>query len=195
MEWRWRARFTCAFPGPRCDVELFCEPSELAGDAAANYKMMEAAEALRRRPESSAAHCSSDARALLGTGVTGPRRDARVKASARLTRWRGWRREDRCGGHSLGSTERFGRTCRRIRSRRLHGDLHGGETVSRLSPNCDHVGALTVTPIGTPASFYDNAQLELVEPAMFLELLAPRPPRTGTRARSGMRFDRGRIHR
>ena len=33
-----------------------------------------------------------------------------------------------------------------------------------------------MAPIGTPASFYADAQLELVEPAMFRELLAPRPP-------------------
>ena len=43
-------------------------------------------------------------------------------------------------------------------------------------PNCDHVGELAVAPIGSPASFYADAQLELVEPAMFRDLLAPRPP-------------------
>src|SRR5262249_41282610 len=33
------------FPDAPLQVELFCEPSELAGDAAANYKMLRAAEA------------------------------------------------------------------------------------------------------------------------------------------------------
>ena len=45
-----------------------------------------------------------------------------------------------------------------------------------MPPNCDHVGELVVGPIGSPPSLYEQVRLSLVEPAMFRELLAPRPP-------------------
>ena len=45
-----------------------------------------------------------------------------------------------------------------------------------MPPNCDHVGELVVGPIGSPLSLYENAPVSLVEPTMFRELLAPRPP-------------------
>ncbi len=44
-----------------------------------------------------------------------------------------------------------------------------------LPPNCDRVGELIVVPIGAPAELYAGASLELLEPSMFRELLAPRP--------------------
>ena len=46
-----------------------------------------------------------------------------------------------------------------------------------LPPNCDHVGKLTVGPIGSPASLFADVRLEIVEPEMFRMALAPRRPR------------------
>jgi NAD(P)H-hydrate epimerase len=43
-----------------------------------------------------------------------------------------------------------------------------------LPPNCDHVGELVVGQIGSPAALLSAAALELVEPALFASLLAPR---------------------
>ena len=45
-----------------------------------------------------------------------------------------------------------------------------------MPPNCDHVGELIVAPIGSPAALYSQARVELLQPAMFRDLLAPRPP-------------------
>jgi NAD(P)H-hydrate epimerase len=44
-----------------------------------------------------------------------------------------------------------------------------------LAPACDHMGELRVSQIGSPASLYEDVWLSLIEPAMFRELLAPRP--------------------
>jgi NAD(P)H-hydrate epimerase len=43
-----------------------------------------------------------------------------------------------------------------------------------MPPNCDNVGELVVGPIGSSPELYADAWLELLEPAMFDELLAPR---------------------
>jgi NAD(P)H-hydrate epimerase len=45
-----------------------------------------------------------------------------------------------------------------------------------LAPNCNHIGELAVGQIGSPAALYDHVRLSLVEPAMFRDLLQPRPP-------------------
>jgi NAD(P)H-hydrate epimerase len=45
-----------------------------------------------------------------------------------------------------------------------------------MPPNCDQIGELRVGAIGSPAELYAGAWLELVEPAMFGEVLAPRDP-------------------
>jgi NAD(P)H-hydrate epimerase len=48
-----------------------------------------------------------------------------------------------------------------------------------LAPNCDAVGELRVGAIGSPPAMYDaddSVWLSLVQPAMFGQVLAPRPP-------------------
>jgi NAD(P)H-hydrate epimerase len=45
-----------------------------------------------------------------------------------------------------------------------------------MPPNCDHIGELIVGAIGSPPDLYAGAWLSLLEPAMFVELLAPRKP-------------------
>lgn len=44
-----------------------------------------------------------------------------------------------------------------------------------MPPNCDSMGELVVGQIGSPAALYEAASLEVVEPAMFAGLMAPRP--------------------
>ncbi|HMC61669.1 MAG TPA: NAD(P)H-hydrate dehydratase, partial [Candidatus Solibacter sp.] len=44
-----------------------------------------------------------------------------------------------------------------------------------MPPNCDHVGELVVRSIGSAPELYQDIRLSLLEPAMFRELLAPRP--------------------
>ncbi|MGA7240190.1 MAG: NAD(P)H-hydrate dehydratase [Bryobacteraceae bacterium] len=163
------------FPGAALRVELFCDPAELAGDAAANFNMLEAAQVMRADGGARCPTLVIDA--LLGTGVTGPATGRALEGIRKINALAadGGAKivaVDIPSGLPSDSGEPGGEFA--------HADYTVTFTAAKpchvFPPNCDHVGALTVTPIGTPASFYDNAQLELVEPAMFRELLAPRPP-------------------
>jgi ADP-dependent NAD(P)H-hydrate dehydratase / NAD(P)H-hydrate epimerase len=162
-------------PFTQLRVELFYDPSELTGDAAANYRMLSAAEALRQDQMTQPPTLVIDA--LLGTGVTGPATgralDGIRKINA-LAANRGPRvvAVDIPSGLPSDSGEPAGEFAR--------ADFTVTFTAPKpchvFPPNCDHVGELIVAQIGTPASFYADCKLELVEPAMFRELLAPRPP-------------------
>jgi ADP-dependent NAD(P)H-hydrate dehydratase / NAD(P)H-hydrate epimerase len=162
------------FPRAPLRVEFFCEPGELTGDAAANYRMLESSRGLRRGEAAQDPTLVIDA--LLGTGVTGPaagrvlegirRVNALAAAGAKAVA------VDIPSGMPGDSGEPTGEFA--------HADYTVTFTAPKpchaLPPNCDHVGELRVAPIGSPESFYADARLELVEPAMFRELLAPRPP-------------------
>ncbi len=163
------------FPGVPLRLELFCDPAELQGDAAANYRMLEAAQVPSHGDGAQYPTLVIDA--LLGTGITGPATgralegirkinalasDSGVKVVA----------VDIPSGMPSDSGEPAGEFAR--------ADYTVTFTAPKpchvFPPNCDHVGELHVAPIGTPASFYADVRLELVEPAMFRDLLAPRPP-------------------
>lgn len=163
------------FPGAPLRVELFCDPAELAGDAAANYKMLGAAKAMRG--DDSPQYPTLVIDALLGTGITGPATGRALEGIREINALAA-----DCGatvvavdvpsGLPSDSGEPMGEFA--------HADYTVTFTAPKpchvFPPNCDHVGELRVAPIGSPASFYADAQLELVEPAMFRELLGPRPP-------------------
>ncbi len=163
------------FPGAALRVELFCDPAELAGDAAANFKMLEAAEAMRG--DESPRYPTLVIDALLGTGITGPATGRALEGIRKMNALAA-----DCGAKIVavdipsGMPSDSGEPVGEI----AHADYTVTFTAPKpchvFPPNCDHVGELTVAPIGSPASFYADAQLELVEPAMFRELLAPRPP-------------------
>jgi NAD(P)H-hydrate epimerase len=160
------------FPDAPLRVEFFFDPSELRGEAAANYKMLEAAAV----PLAAAAPPSLVIDALLGTGVTGPatgralegirRVNALAAAGAKVVA------VDLPSGMPSDSGEPAGEFA--------HADYSVTFTAPKpchvLPPNCDYVGEFVVAPIGSPESYYADVQLELLEPGMFHELLAPRPP-------------------
>jgi ADP-dependent NAD(P)H-hydrate dehydratase / NAD(P)H-hydrate epimerase len=162
------------FPKAGLRMELACDPNELTGDAAANYKMLDAAHASRTDPFVRPPTLVIDA--LLGTGITGsatgPVADGIRKINSLAQYGVKIVAVDIPSGMPSDSGEPAGEIA------------HADYTVTFTSPkpchvfppNCDRVGELIVAPIGSPASFYADAQLELVEPAMFRELLAPRPP-------------------
>lgn len=163
------------FPDAALRVELFCDPVELQGDAAANYKMLQAAGALRR--DESARNPTIVIDALLGTGVTGPATGRALEGIRAINASTGENAPaivavDIPSGMPSDSGEPTGEFA--------HADFTVTFTAPKpchaFPPNCDYVGELTVAPIGTPPSFYADTQLELLEPAMFRELLAPRPP-------------------
>ena len=163
------------FPKAALHVELFCEPAELSGDAAANYEMLLAAEAFRH-PGEGAAEPTLVIDALLGTGITGPA-TGRALAGIHRVNELGDRGAtiiavDIPSGLPSDSGEPTGEFA--------YADYTVTFTAPKpchvSPPNCDHVGELIVAQIGSPASFYADCKLELLEPAMFRELLAPRPP-------------------
>jgi ADP-dependent NAD(P)H-hydrate dehydratase / NAD(P)H-hydrate epimerase len=162
------------FPNAGLRVELACDPNELSGDAAANYKMLDAAQVLRTDPFVRPPTLVIDA--LLGTGITGP-------AIGRAAE--GIRKINSLAQHGArvvavdipsGMPSDSGDLAPEF----AHADFTVTFTAPKpchvFPPNCDHVGEWVVAPIGSPASFYADAQLELVEPGMFRDLLAPRPP-------------------
>jgi NAD(P)H-hydrate epimerase len=161
------------FPAAPLRVELFFVPSELRGEAAANYKMLEAAAVLQPgavRPPSLVID------ALLGTGVTGPATGRALEGIRRVNALAAAGTKvvavDLPSGMPSDSGEPAGEFA--------HADYSVTFTAPKpchvFPPNCDHVGEFAVAPIGSPESYYADVQLELVEPAMFRELLAPRPP-------------------
>jgi ADP-dependent NAD(P)H-hydrate dehydratase / NAD(P)H-hydrate epimerase len=163
------------FPAAALRVELFCDPAELAGDAAANYMMLNAAQALQGDDGPQYPTLVIDA--LLGTGITGPAAGRALEGIHEINALAA-----DCGARVVavdipsGMPSDSGEPAGEF----AHADYTVTFTAPKpchvFPPNCDHVGELVVAPIGSPASFYAGAQLELVEPAMFRELLAPRPP-------------------
>lgn len=154
------------------DVVLAADPAELQGDALANWRMLELAGVRASRqiePRMRAATLVVDA--LLGTGLDGP---ARGRAAE-------WIREMNTGFPAA-----------RIVSIDIPSGLHEeGESVRPeatvtftapkpeqvLPPTCDRTGELHVVEIGTPRAWLEqNAELwlNLIEPAHFARLLAPR---------------------
>lgn len=163
------------WPLAQLRVELFCDPSELTGDAAANYAMLKAAEALHQDAMTRPPTLVIDA--LLGTGITGPATGRALDGIRKINALTAGGETkaiavDVPSGLPSDSGEPTGEFA--------HADFTVTFTAPKpchaFPPNCDHIGEMIVAQIGTPASFYADCKLELLEPAMFRELLAPRPP-------------------
>ncbi len=159
-------------------VVLIAAPEDLKGDAAQNYRMLQVCgcPVLREIPsEARLADIVVDA--LLGTGISGPATGPILEAI----------REINTGfplakvvavdipsgmpsdtGQPIGEQARADYTVTFTAPKPAH----------VLPPNCDSIGELRVSPIGSPPKLYDeddSISLALVEPAMFRHLLAPRP--------------------
>lgn len=162
------------FPEAALRIELFFEPAELSGDAAANYKMMTAAGAFRQ--DDSALQPTLVLDAVLGTGITGAAKGRALEGIRRV--------------NALGDQ---GATVVAVDiPSGLPSDsgAAAGESVVAdytvtftapkpgqcVPPNCNLCGELVVAPIGSPETLYADAKVELVEPSMFARILAPRPP-------------------
>jgi NAD(P)H-hydrate epimerase len=157
-------------------VVLIAEPESLQGDAAANLRMLKACGCPLLRS------ISPDARllatvvidALLGTGISGAAHGAILDSIREINQGfplakvvavdipSGMNSDS---GTSEGEFARADATVTFTAPKLAHA----------MPPNCDHIGELVVDPIGSPAEFYADVKLELVEPAMFAPLLAPRP--------------------
>ena len=159
------------------DVVLVAAPEELAGDAAANYRMFEASGGRVHRERMPAMHDATIiVDALLGTGLKGPASGAMLHAirqinnefpSARVVA------VDIPSGLASDSGRALGESVR--------ADFTITFTAPKaglvLAPNCDQVGELRVCPIGSPAELFENDPeiwLSLIQPRLFTALLVPR---------------------
>jgi ADP-dependent NAD(P)H-hydrate dehydratase / NAD(P)H-hydrate epimerase len=159
-------------------VVLFAAPEELKGDAAVNYRMLEACGCpVAREIPAEARSATLVIDALLGTGITGPAAGRMLDAIREIN-----------GGfplakvvavdipsgmpsdsaHPTGEYARAGYTV----------TFTAPKVAQVLPPNCDHVGELAVAAIGSPPEWFEEDPgiwLSLVAPGMFDRLLAPRP--------------------
>lgn len=164
------------FPGLWLRTVLLAAPEDLKGDAAANYRMLEACgcPVLRGFPtDGGAATLVIDA--VLGTGISGAPSGVAASAISQINAAFPLAKAvavDIPSGMSSDSADSPGPVAR--------ADYTVTFTAPKLGqvmpPNCDRTGELVVVPIGSPENLYADANLELVEPAMFRDLLAPRPP-------------------
>ncbi len=160
-------------------VAMAGDPAGLKGDAAQNYRMLDACGCPVSReltPDMRTATIVIDA--LLGTGLKGPATGVLLD----------WIRE-------INNGFPLARTVAVDIPSGLDSDApsSAGETVRAdftvtftapkvgqvLAPNCARVGALRILPIGSSPSLYENDPsifLSLVEPAQFSNLFAPREP-------------------
>ena len=157
-------------------VVLFADPDELKGDAAANYRMLEACGCpVAREIPPDARYATLLLDALLGTGISGPATGRMLEAIREINRGFPLAKVvavDIPSGMPSDSGEPVGEFARADATVTFTAFKVG----QVLPPNCDHVGELVVGPIGSPAALFEGIPLCLVAPEMFQTLLAPRPP-------------------
>jgi NAD(P)H-hydrate epimerase len=158
------------------DVVLLAAPEDLKGDAAANYRMLSACGCpVSREIPADARQATLVVDALLGTGINGPATGAMLEGIREINRGfplaqvvavdipSGMPSDS---GNPVGEFARADYTV----------TFTAPKAAQVLPPNCDGVGELVVGPIGSPPELYEDVWLSLLEPEMFEELLAPRPP-------------------
>ena len=157
-------------------VVLLAAPDDLKGDAAANFRMLQACGcgvAQEIPAESRNATLVLDA--LLGTGISGPASGRMLEAIREINTGFPLAKVvavDIPSGMPSDSGTPAGEFARADYTVTFTAPKLG----QVLPPNCDHVGELVTAPIGSPPSLFDHVALALLEPAMFRGLLAPRPP-------------------
>ena len=157
-------------------VVLLAEPAELKGDAAANFACLLAAGGTVEREIPAEAHAATlVVDALLGTGVSGAATGRMLQGIREINH--GFPLAavvavDLPSGMPTDSGEPAGEFARADYTVTFTAPKPG----QVQPPNCDHVGELVVGPIGSPPELYEDVWLSLLEPEMFEELLAPRPP-------------------
>jgi len=159
-------------------VVLLAAPEELKGDAALNYRMLQVCGCpVTREIPADARMATIVVDALLGTGISGPAtgamRDAICEINSSFPLAQVVAVDIPSGmpsdtGDPLGDHARADYTVTFTAPKPAHA----------LAPNCDAVGELRVAAIGSPPALYDADEsiwLSLVGPALFREVLAPRP--------------------
>ncbi len=160
------------------DVVLLAAPEELQGDAAANYRMLEACGCpVAREIPAGARNATLVVDALLGTGVHGPATGRMLEGIREINNGFPLAKVvavDIPSGMASDTPEPVGEQARADYTV----TFTAPKVAQALPPNCDRVGELAVRAIGSPPGLYENDDscfLSLTEPGMFRALLAPRP--------------------
>ncbi len=160
-------------------IVLFADPDALKGDAAANYRMLQACGCPVLNaipPEARTATLVIDA--LLGTGISGPATGQMLDAIREINSGFPLAQVvavDIPSGIPSDSGEPAGEFARADATV----TFTAPKPAQVLPPNCDRIGELVVGTIGSPPELYESdpeVYLSLVEPGMFRDLLAPRAP-------------------
>jgi len=159
-------------------VVLLAEPDDLKGDAAQNYRMLRVCGCpVEREIPAEARLATIVVDALLGTGISGPASGAMLDAIREINRGFPLAKVvavDIPSGMPSDSGEPLGEQARAD----FTVTFTAPKPAHALAPNCDAMGELRVAAIGSPPALYDaddSIWLSLVEPAMFGQVLAPRP--------------------
>ncbi len=160
-------------------VVLFAAEDELKGDAAAQLRMLHACGCpVSREIPAESRNATLVIDALLGTGVNGAATGKMLEGIREINGGFPLAKVvavDMPSGMPSDSPDPVGEIARADATVTFSAPKVG----QVLPPNCDHVGELVVSPIGSPPEMYerdDTIFLSVVEPAMFAKLLAPRPP-------------------
>jgi NAD(P)H-hydrate epimerase len=157
-------------------VVLLAAPEELKGDAAANYRMLAACGCpVWSEIPAEARLATVVVDALLGTGINGPATGAMLEGIREINDGFPLAKVvavDIPSGMPSDSGQPAGEFARADYTVTFTAPKPG----QVLPPSCGRVGELVVGPIGSPPELYDDVWLSLLEPEMFEELLAPRPP-------------------
>jgi hydroxyethylthiazole kinase-like uncharacterized protein yjeF len=156
-------------------VVLLAAPEELKGDAAANYRMLQACGCpIEREIPAASRYATLLVDALLGTGISGPATGRMLQAIREMNSGFPLAKVvavDIPSGLPSDTPDPVGEYVRAHHTVTFTAPKLG----QVLPPNCDLQGELIVRPIGSPESLFSDVKVELVEPAMFRDLLAPRP--------------------
>jgi hydroxyethylthiazole kinase-like uncharacterized protein yjeF len=156
-------------------VVLSADPAAIQGDAAANLRMLQACgcPVLREIP-AEARHATLVIDAVLGTGLTGPAAGAALEMIREIN-----------SGFPLakvvavdipsGMNSDSGDSAGEIARADATVTFTAPKIAQVMPPNCDRVGELVIGEIGSPPELYAGIVVELIQPALFAELLAPRP--------------------
>jgi ADP-dependent NAD(P)H-hydrate dehydratase / NAD(P)H-hydrate epimerase len=156
-------------------VVLLSAAEDLQGDAAANLRMLQACGCpVAHEIPAEARNASLVVDALLGTGAAGAARGRMLEAIREINSGFPLARVvavDIPSGMPGDSGDPAGEFVRAD----FTVTFTAPKIAQVLPPNCDHVGELVVRSIGSAPELYQDIRLSLLEPAMFRELLAPRP--------------------
>jgi NAD(P)H-hydrate epimerase len=157
---------------------LLAAPEDLKGDAAQNYRMLQACGCPVAHEIPAAARLATIVvDALLGTGINGAATGTVLDAIREINRGFPLAKVvavDIPSGMPSDSGQAWGEQARADYTV----TFTAPKPAHALAPNGDAVGELRVAAIGSPPQLYDaddSIWLSLVQPAMFAHLLAPRP--------------------